>query len=160
MDPADPQCPIRRQAVPVEDEYYTSPNDFIDPLAEDRDSPVPGLVHRYSDRVLLLSTSVCAMYCRHCTRSRVVGTEAQFSRPQNLEAAYAYLWAHPEVRDVLISGGDPLMLSDDRLDDILTHLRAIPHIEFIRIGTRTPVTLPYRVTESLCSVLKKHKQVR
>ncbi len=159
MDPDDPRCPIRMQAVPIAEEYHTSPNDFRDPLAEERDSPVPGLVHRYPDRVLLLATSVCAMYCRHCTRSRVVGTEAQFSRPQNLEAAYAYLRAHREVRDVLISGGDPLMLSDQRLDDILTHLRAIPHIEFIRIGTRTPVTLPYRVTDSLLAVLRKHTPI-
>ena len=159
MDTENPACPIRMQSVPVDDEYHASPNDFRDPLAEESHSPVPGLVHRYPDRVLLLSTSVCAMYCRHCTRSRVVGTEAQFSRPQNLEAAYAYLRAHREVRDVLISGGDPLMLSDDKLDDILTHLRSIPHIEFIRIGSRTPVTLPFRVTEALLAVLKKHQPI-
>jgi len=159
MDPDDPACPIRRQAVPVEDEYKLSPNDMIDPLGEDSHMPVPGLVHRYPDRVLLLVVEVCAMYCRFCTRSRVVGTTAGYSRPANIDAAIDYIRAHRKVRDVLISGGDPLTLSDDRLDDVLTKLKAIPHVEFVRIGTRNPVTLPYRVTESLCSVLKKHKPV-
>ena len=159
MDPDDPTCPIRRQAVPVEEEYKLSPNDMIDPLAEDSHMPVPGLVHRYPDRVLLLVVEVCAMYCRFCTRSRVVGTTAGYSRPANIDAAIDYIKAHRKVRDVLISGGDPLTLSDDRLDDVLTKLKAIPHVEFVRIGTRNPVTLPYRVTESLCNVLKKHKPV-
>lgn len=159
MDPEDPECPIRRQAIPLTDEYVTSPNDLVDPLAEDSHMPVPGLVHRYPDRVLLLATEICAMYCRHCTRSRVVGTEAGFTKPARLEQAYEYLRANKKIRDVLISGGDPLTLSDKRLDEILTNLRAIPHIEFIRIGTRTPVTLPYRVTENLIAVLRKHKPV-
>ena len=159
MDPEDPMCPIRRQAVPVEDEYRLSPNDMIDPLGEDSHMPVPGLVHRYPDRVLLLVVEVCSMYCRFCTRSRVVGTTAGYSRPANIDQAIDYVRAHRKIRDVLISGGDPLTLSDERLDDVLTKLKAIPHVEFIRIGTRNPVTLPYRVTESLCTVLKKHKPV-
>jgi len=159
MDPEDPTCPIRRQAVPVEDEYRLSPNDMIDPLGEDSHMPVPGLVHRYPDRVLLLVVEVCAMYCRFCTRSRVVGTTAGYSRPANIDQAIDYIKAHRKIRDVLISGGDPLTLSDERLDDVLGKLKAIPHVEFVRIGTRNPVTLPYRVTESLCNVLKKHKPV-
>ena len=159
MDPDDPMCPIRRQAVPTEEEYKLSPNDMIDPLGEDSHMPVPGLVHRYPDRVLLLVVEVCSMYCRFCTRSRVVGTSAGYSRPANIDAAIDYIKAHRKIRDVLISGGDPLTLSDERLDDVLTKLKAIPHVEFVRIGTRNPVTLPYRVTESLCAVLRKHKPV-
>ena len=159
MDPDDPTCPIRRQAVPVEDEYRLSPNDMIDPLGEDSHMPVPGLVHRYPDRVLLLIVEVCSMYCRFCTRSRVVGTSAGFSKPANIDQAIDYIRAHRKIRDVLISGGDPLTLSDERLDEVLTKLKAIPHVEFVRIGTRNPVTLPYRVTDSLCEVLKKHKPV-
>jgi lysine 2,3-aminomutase len=159
MDPDDPTCPIRRQAVPVEEEYKLSPNDMIDPLAEDSHMPVPGLVHRYPDRVLLLVVEVCSMYCRFCTRSRVVGTSAGFSRPANIDQAIEYIKAHRKIRDVLISGGDPLTLSDERLDDVLTKLKAIPHVEFVRIGTRNPVTLPYRVTASLCAMLKTHTPV-
>ena len=159
MDPEDPTCPIRRQAVPTEDEYKLSPNDMIDPLSEDSHMPVPGLVHRYPDRVLLLVVEICSMYCRFCTRSRVVGTTAGYSRPANIDQAIDYIRAHRKIRDVLISGGDPLTLSDERLDDVLTKLKAIPHVEFVRIGTRNPVTLPYRVTESLCAVLKKHTPV-
>ena len=159
MDPEDPMCPIRRQAVPVEDEYKLSPNDMIDPLGEDSHMPVPGLVHRYPDRVLLLVVEVCSMYCRFCTRSRVVGTTAGYSRPANIDTAIDYIKAHRKIRDVLISGGDPLTLSDERLDEVLTKLKAIPHVEFVRIGTRNPVTLPYRVTESLCAVLRKHKPI-
>jgi len=159
MDPDDPSCPIRRQAVPVEEEYKLSPNDMIDPLGEDSHMPVPGLVHRYPDRVLLLVVEVCSMYCRFCTRSRVVGTSAGFSKPANIDQAIDYIRAHRKIRDVLISGGDPLTLSDERLDDILTKLKAIPHVEFVRIGTRNPVTLPYRVTDALCDVLKKHTPV-
>jgi lysine 2,3-aminomutase len=159
MDPDDATCPIRRQAVPVEDEYRRSPNDLIDPLGEDSHMPVPGLVHRYPDRVLLLVVEVCAMYCRFCTRSRVVGTTAGFSRPANIDAALEYIRKHRKIRDVLISGGDPLTLSDARLDEVLGKLRSIKHVEFIRIGTRNPVTLPYRITDSFCEVMKKHKPV-
>ena len=159
MDAEDAMCPIRRQAVPTEEEYKLSPNDMIDPLGEDSHMPVPGLVHRYPDRVLLLVVEICSMYCRFCTRSRVVGTTAGYSRAANIDQAIDYIRAHRKIRDVLISGGDPLTLSDDRLDDVLTKLKAIPHVEFIRIGTRNPVTLPYRVTPQLCEVLKKHKPV-
>ena len=159
MDPDDPTCPIRRQAVPVEDEYRLSPNDMIDPLSEDSHMPVPGLVHRYPDRVLLLVVEVCSMYCRFCTRSRVVGTTAGYSRAANIDTAIDYIKAHRKIRDVLISGGDPLTLSDERLDEVLTKLKAIPHVEFVRIGTRNPVSLPFRVTDSLCAVLKKHKPI-
>ncbi len=159
MDAEDASCPIRRQAVPTEEEYKLSPNDMIDPLGEDSHMPVPGLVHRYPDRVLLLVVEVCAMYCRFCTRSRVVGTTAGYSRPANIDQAIEYIRSHRKVRDVLISGGDPLTLSDERLDEVLTKLKAIPHVEFVRIGTRNPVTLPYRVTDALCEVLKKHKPV-
>ena len=159
MDAEDAGCPIRRQAVPVEEEYKISPNDLIDPLAEDAHMPVPGLVHRYPDRVLLLVVEVCAMYCRFCTRSRVVGTTAGYSRPTNIDQAIDYIKAHRKIRDVLISGGDPLTLSDERLDEVLTKLKAISHVDFVRIGTRNPVTLPYRVSESLCNVLRKHKPV-
>jgi len=159
MDPDDATCPIRRQAVPVEEEYQLSPNDMIDPLGEDSHMPVPGLVHRYPDRVLLLVVEVCSMYCRFCTRSRVVGTSAGYSRPANIDAAIAYIRAHRKIRDVLISGGDPLTLSDDRLEEVLAKLRAVPHVEFIRIGTRNPVTLPYRVTESLCQALKRQAPI-
>jgi lysine 2,3-aminomutase len=159
MDPEDPTCPIRRQAVPVDEEYVISPNDMIDPLGEDSHMPVPGLVHRYPDRALLLVVEVCSMYCRFCTRSRVVGTSAGFSRPANIDLAIDYIRAHRKIRDVLISGGDPLTLSDERLEEVLAKLRAIPHVEFIRIGTRNPVTLPYRVTESLCAMLRQHKPI-
>jgi len=159
MEPEDPRCPIRMQAVPVEDEYTIHPTDLVDPLAEEHYMPVPGLVHRYPDRVLLLVVGVCAMYCRYCTRSRVVGRSAGFSQPANIEKALDYIRRHPQIRDVLVSGGDPLSLSDRRLDSILTRLKAIPHVEFVRIGTRSPVTVPCRVTESLCDVLRKHKPV-
>ena len=159
MDPDDPDCPIRRQAVPLEAEYHTAPTDLVDPLAEDSHMPVPGLVHRYPDRVLLLVVEFCAMYCRFCTRSRVVGTTAGFSREANIDQALEYIRANPQIRDVLISGGDPLSLSDERLDAVLTRVRAIPHVEFVRIGSRTPVTNPFRVTESLCAVLRRHAPV-
>jgi len=157
MDSDDPACPIRRQAVPLEDEYHISSNDLSDPLAEDAFMPVPGLVHRYPDRVLLLAVEICSMYCRFCTRARVVGSNAGFSRGSNIDAALDYIRKHKKIRDVLISGGDPLTLSDERLDEILGKLKSISHVEFVRIGTRNPVSLPYRVTESLCQVLKKHK---
>lgn len=159
MDPEDPNCPIRMQAVPVQEEYRFSPNDLVDPLCEDDHMPVPGLVHRYPDRVLLLAVEVCSMYCRFCTRSRVVGTASGFSRPTNLDAAIDYIARTPQIRDVLISGGDPLTLSDDRLDRILTQLKRIPHIEFVRIGTRNPISLPFRITDNLCRMLKSHQPV-
>ena len=160
MDPIRPTCPIRRQAVPLADEFNVSPYDMEDPCGEDRDSPVPGLVHRYPDRVLLLVTEKCAVYCRHCTRRRLVGSEVHLpSRGNSLDLAYEYIKSNRRIRDVLISGGDPLMLPDETIDNILKNLRAIPHVEFVRIGTRMPVTLPMRVTEELISIFKKHSPI-
>ncbi|MCM8765249.1 MAG: lysine 2,3-aminomutase [Candidatus Omnitrophica bacterium] len=159
MDPLRPDCPIRRQAVPLIEESYISPYDMLDPCGEDKTSPVPGLVHRYPDRVLLLVTEQCAMYCRHCTRRRMVGENVTYLTSRHLEEAYAYLRTNKKVRDVLISGGDPLLLSDDKLEEIIKNIRAIPHIEFLRIGTRVPVTLPMRVTPGLVSMLKRYAPI-
>jgi len=149
---------LRRTHITTGGEYVRSPGEDDDPLSEDHDTVVPGLVHRYPDRVLFLVTGTCSTYCRYCTRSRLVGNpggEYQFSRGQ-WEQALAYLEAHTEVRDVLLSGGDPLTLSDDKLDWLLGRLRAIRHIEFLRIGTKMPVVTPQRVTRGLVRVLKKH----
>ncbi|MBI3322586.1 MAG: KamA family radical SAM protein, partial [Candidatus Omnitrophica bacterium] len=157
MDPKDPSCPIRRQAVPLTDEFNILPNDMRDPCGEDSDMPVPGLVHRYPDRVLFLVTEQCAMYCRHCTRRRLVGENHGLM--STYERTFEYLRRHTEVRDVLISGGDPLMMTDVRLGQVLARLKEIPHLEFIRIGSRTPVTMPQRVTPEFCEVLKKYKPV-
>jgi len=151
--------PIFRQAVPVPDELIVEECDLEDPLAEDSDSPVSGITHRYPDRVLFLVSNVCAMYCRHCTRKRRVGDKDRIPTWEEMEAGIAYIREHTEVRDVLLSGGDPLMLPDDLLDRILTELRAIPHVEVIRIGSRTPVVLPFRITEGLVNVLKKHQPI-
>ncbi|MET0380362.1 MAG: KamA family radical SAM protein, partial [Methyloceanibacter sp.] len=150
--------PLRRTHIPVGDEYLKSPGEADDPLGEDGHTAVPGLVHRYPDRVLFLATGFCSTYCRYCTRSRMVGEaggDYSFSRPQ-WEEALNYIATHPEIRDVLISGGDPLTLSDERLDYLLGRLRAIKHVEFVRIGTKVPVVLPMRVTRALIRVLKKH----
>ena len=154
----DPAEPLRRTHIVSGDEYLFSPGEDPDPLGEDHDTVVPGLVHRYPDRVLFLVTGTCSTYCRYCTRSRMVGNpggEYGFST-RNWEKALAYLEVHTEVRDVLLSGGDPLTLSDDKLDWLLTRLRAIKHIEFLRLGTKMPVVLPQRVTRGLTRVLKKH----
>lgn len=160
MDPNDPNCPIRRQCIPTMCEFDIREHDRLDPCGEDGDMPVPGLVHRYPDRVLFLVTEQCAMYCRHCTRRRLVGTTSRgLMASANYEATFAYLRAHPEIRDVLISGGDPLMLTESRLEKILAGLRAIPSIEFIRIGSRTPVTMPQRVTPEFCALLKQYKPI-
>ena len=156
IDPHDPHCPIRRQVIPRFEESLTMPWEMADPVGEDGHMPVPGLVHRYPDRVLFLVTDRCASYCRYCTRSRVVSGAGEQELRTNFEAIYAYLAAHPEVRDVLLSGGDPLLFSDDKLDGILTRLRAIPHIEFIRIGSRVPIFLPQRITPELCAMLRRH----
>jgi len=158
MAAADPADPLRRTHVPVGDEYLRAPGEATDPLGEDHDSPVPGLVHRYPDRVLFLATGFCSTYCRYCTRSRMVGEpggEYSFNKSQ-WEQAIAYIEAHPEIRDVLISGGDPLTLADDRLDDLLTRLRQIKHVEFLRLGTKVPAVLPMRITRALTSMLRKH----
>lgn len=157
MDPEDPECPVRRQAIPLKQEFLSSTNEFIDPCAEDRDSPVEGLVHRYPDRILLLATEQCAMYCRHCTRRRLVGDkQAHCITPKTFDAALEYIRGNKKIRDVLISGGDPLMLEDDELETLLKKIRDISHIEFLRIGTRVPVTLPQRVTPALVAMLKKY----
>jgi lysine 2,3-aminomutase len=148
--------PLRRTVVPTLDELKRSPGEADDPLGEDHDSPVPGLVHRYPDRVLLLVTDFCSSYCRYCTRSRVVGQGHIAPQEQRLEQAFEYIRATPAIRDVLISGGDPLALSDERLDWVLTSLRQIPHVEFVRIGTKMPAVLPQRITPELCRMLKKH----
>ena len=158
MGLTDATEPLRRTHIMTGDEYLRGPGEDDDPLGEDHDTVAPGLVHRYPDRVLFLTTGTCSTYCRYCTRSRLVGNpggEYHFSTRQWGEAI-AYLEAHTEVRDVLLSGGDPLTLSDDKLDWLLTRLRAIPHIEFLRIGTKMPVVTPQRVTRGLIRVLKKH----
>lgn len=157
IDPDDPNCPIRRQVVPREEELLVGPGDMTDPCGEDHDEVVPGLVHRYPDRVLLLALDTCAAYCRYCTRSRLVSQGELDPLPRRLDAVIAYLEAHTEVRDVLLSGGDPLLMSEDRLDEVLGRIRAIPHIEFVRIGSRVPSFLPQRITPELVAVLRKHR---
>ena len=156
IDPKDPDCPIRRQVVPRIEEASRAPDEMVDPCGEDSHMPVPGLVHRYPDRVLLLVTDRCASYCRYCTRSRVVSGAGEQELTVDLEGAFRYLENHPEVRDVLLSGGDPLLLSDAKLNAILTRLRSISSIEFIRIGTRIPIFLPQRITPELVAMLKQH----
>jgi len=156
IDPDDPQDPIRKQVIPTDAEMTPFTAMMEDSLAEDLHSPVPGLVHRYPDRVLMLVTTQCASYCRYCTRSRIVGDPlAQFSRAE-FEMQIEYLQRTHQVRDVLLSGGDPLVLAPKILEEILARLRAIPHIEIIRIGTRVPVFLPMRVTAELCDMLQKY----
>ena len=153
MDRTDPRCPIRKQAVPVLNEFYIDPTDMVDPCGEEKDAAVPNVVHRYPDRVLFLVTGRCAMYCRYCTRSRLVGSEGR--EIYEYEPAFEYIKSNRKIRDVLISGGDPLSLSDEKLEAILKRLREISHVEFIRIGTRMPCTLPMRITESFCAMIKR-----
>jgi lysine 2,3-aminomutase len=156
IDPNDPLDPIRKQVVPTDKELTPFSSMMEDSLAEDRDSPVPGLVHRYPDRVLMLVTTQCASYCRYCTRSRIVGDpSATFSRAE-FEMQIEYLKRTPQVRDVLLSGGDPLVLAPKILEEILSRLRQIEHIEIVRIGSRVPVFLPMRVTDELCDMLQKY----
>jgi lysine 2,3-aminomutase len=159
IDPEDPDCPVRRQVIPRIEESDVAPGESPDPVGEESTMPVPGIVHRYPDRVLFLVTDRCAAYCRYCTRSRLVSNAQAYDFHPELEKGLAYIAAHPEIRDVLISGGDPLLLSDAKLDQLLGRLRAIPHVEFIRIGSRIPVFLPQRVTEGLCDALKRHGPV-
>ncbi len=154
IDPDDEHCPMRLQAIPRLDEVVTGALESADSLREDSHSPVPGLVHRYPDRVLLLVTHECPLYCRYCTRRRIVG-DGDGNHSETLHAAVDYSAATPAVRDVLISGGEPLGLSDRRLEQILTLLRAIPHVEIIRIGTRTPVVMPQRITPELVAMLRR-----
>jgi lysine 2,3-aminomutase len=158
MDREDATDGLRRTHIMTREEYVRMPGEEDDPLGEDHDTVVPGLVHRYPDRVLFLTTGTCSTYCRYCTRSRLVGNpggEYQFN-VRNWDKALAYLEEHSEVRDVLLSGGDPLTIGDDKLDYLLGRLRAIKHIEFVRIGTKIPVVLPQRITKDLVKMLKKH----
>ena len=152
----NPDCPIRRQVIPRIEEGYDSPHDMADPCGEDSSMPVPGLVHRYPDRVLFLVTDRCASYCRYCTRSRVVSGVGEQELVTEFEEAFRYLEKNTEVRDVLLSGGDALLLSDSKLEGILSRLRSIPHLEFLRIGTRVPIFLPQRITPELCAMLRKY----
>jgi lysine 2,3-aminomutase len=156
IDPDNPACPIRKQVIPDAAEGLVAPWELADPCGEDAHMPVPGLVHRYPDRVLFLVTDRCAAYCRYCTRSRVVSGVGDQELTTNIDEAIRYLGAHPEVRDVLLSGGDPLLFSDEKLDQLLGRLRSIPHIEFIRIGSRVPIFLPQRITPALCAALQKY----
>jgi len=156
INPEDPDDPVRKQVIPTDAEMVPFTSMMEDSLAEDRHSPVPGLVHRYPDRVLMLVTTQCATYCRYCTRSRIVGDPtATFSR-QEFEMQIEYLKRTPQVRDVLLSGGDPLILAPKILEEILSRLREIPHIEIVRIGSRIPVFMPMRVTEELTDMLQKY----
>lgn len=149
--------PVYRQAFPSPREIEIERHDMSDPLAEDQDSPVPGVItHRYPDRVLFQVSNICSMYCRHCTRKRKVGDRDSIPGRDALQRGIDYIRDNPVIRDVLLSGGDPLMLSDDALDWILSELRAIPHLQVIRIGTRMPVVLPYRITPALVAMLKRH----
>jgi len=156
IDAGDENCPIRRQVVPRVEETYTAPWEMSDPCGEDAHSPVPGLVHRYPDRVLFLVTDRCAAYCRYCTRSRMVSNATGYDFHPEFERQIEYVRQHPEIRDVLLSGGDPLLLSDEKLEFLLRRLRAIPHVEFLRIGTRIPIFLPQRITPELCALLRKY----
>jgi len=156
MDPKDPNDPIRRQVVPRGGEMQVAPEELLDPVGEENTKPVEGIVHRYPDRVLFLVTDRCAAYCRYCTRSRLVSNAQDYNFHPEFESGLEYIRTHPEIRDVLLSGGDPLLLSDKKLDYLLGELRKIPHLEFIRIGSRIPVFLPQRITPELCEIFKKH----
>ncbi|MDF2880755.1 MAG: lysine 2,3-aminomutase [Clostridiaceae bacterium] len=159
IDPRNPDDPIRREAVPTALELKRSSVDLLDPLHEDGDSPVPGLTHRYPDRVLLLVTDQCSMYCRHCTRRRFAGQNDSALPVKQIDNAIEYIAKTPVIRDVLISGGDPLTLSDDKLEYIIKKLRAIQHVEIIRIGSRVPVVMPQRITDDLVNMLKKYHPI-
>jgi lysine 2,3-aminomutase len=159
MDPEDPNCPIRLQSVPKMGELTFTPADLEDPLAEERDMPVPGITHRYPDRVLFYTTHNCPVYCRHCTRKRKVADPTSSAAKAQIEGGLKYIEEHKEVRDIVISGGDPLSLSDERLDYLLGRLRAIPHVEIFRLGTRNLVTLPQRITDDFVKIVRKYHPV-
>lgn len=159
INPDDPHDPIRRQCIPTGLETHQSGADLLDPLHEDEDSPTPGLTHRYPDRVLFLITDMCSMYCRHCTRRRFAGQTDNECSTDRIEKALEYIEKTECVRDVLLSGGDALMVSDKRLEYIISRLRQIPHVEIVRLGTRTPVVCPQRVTPELCAMLKKYHPI-
>lgn len=159
IDPDNPNDPVRKQAIPTGSETHISPADLLDPLHEDEDSPVKGLTHRYPDRVLLLITDMCSMYCRHCTRRRFAGQKDDEAPADYVQKAIDYIAATPQVRDVLLSGGDALMVSDAKLESIIKRLRAIPHVEIIRIGSRVPVVCPQRITDKLVEMLKQYHPI-
>ena len=159
MDPNDPNCPVRLQSVPKMGELTILPEDLEDPLAEERDMPVPGITHRYPDRVLFYTTHNCPVYCRHCTRKRKVSDPSTSAQNTQLENGLKYIEGNKAIRDVIISGGDPLSLSDDRLEWIISRLRACDHIETIRLGSRNLVTLPFRITDNFVNMLKKYHPI-
>lgn len=156
IDRSNPDCPIRKQVIPRKTETFIAPEEKLDPMSEDKHMPVRGLVHRYPDRVLFLVTSFCGSYCRYCTRSRLVSNAQNYDFHPAFDEAISYIEKNTHIRDVLISGGDPLLLPDKKIDLLLTRLRAIPHVEFIRIGSRIPVFMPQRITPRLCSILESH----
>jgi glutamate 2,3-aminomutase len=157
IDPANPADPVRRQSIPCSSELL--PGGVADPMAESSCKPVPAITRRYPDRCIINVTNQCGMYCRFCQRRRLIGEQDHHTSPEDLDAAVAYIATHPEIRDVLLTGGDALMLSDRQLDDLLGRLRRIEHVEIIRLGTRTPVTLPQRITPELVTLLRRHHPV-
>lgn len=159
IDPHDPYDPIRKQAIPTIYELHRSSSDLVDPLHEDVDSPVPGLTHRYPDRVLFLVTENCSMYCRHCTRKRFAGHHDKAPPQDQIDKCIEYIQETPAIRDVLLSGGDALLISDKKLEEILVRLKEIPHVEIIRLGSRTPVVMPQRITPELCEMIKKYHPI-
>ena len=159
IDLEDPQDPVRKQAIPQASELYIAPEENPDPLHEDEYSPVKGLIHRYPDRALILLTDMCATYCRHCTRRRMVGVTDVAMPKSQIDLCIDYIRVHSEVRDVLLSGGDAFLQSDDMLEYVISSLRAIPHVQIIRLGTRTPVVMPQRITQKLCDMLKKYHPI-
>jgi lysine 2,3-aminomutase len=156
IDPRHPSCPVRMQVIPRAGELVIEPGELLDPLGEDAHRPVSAIFHRYPDRCLLLALDRCAIYCRHCNRRRLVGQEETALSRQDLADAVAYIRRTPAIRDVLISGGDPLTLSTERLEEIVAAVRAIPHVEIIRIGTRVPVVLPMRIDDALVAMLRRY----
>lgn len=159
IDPSDPACPIRRQVVPRIEELERVPGDMADPLGEAAHEAAPNLIQRYPDRALLFATDRCAVYCRFCTRSRLVGAGGGARSLDKLEAAFEYLRAHPEISDVIISGGDPLVMATERLVRLVAAVRAIPSVQTIRLATRVPVVLPQRVTDELVQALRVHHPI-
>lgn len=156
MDPDDPFCPVRMQAIPVAEEGADAFGDLHDPIGEENHRPARAIVHKYPDRALFLAVDRCSVYCRHCTRRRITGGDEGGFDKQMVEDGIAWVRAHPEVRDVIVSGGDPLVLSDERLEAILSGLRAVPHVQVLRVATRAPVTCPMRVTDDLAQMLRRH----
>ena len=156
MDPDDERCPVRIQGVPSSQELMVGKGEMEDAIAETIDSPTTLITHRYPDRVLFITTEMCSMYCRHCTRRRIVGESEGATSEQDYENAFTYIERNHDVRDVLLSGGDPLTLSDEKLEWLLQRVTAIDHVEIVRIGSRMPVVCPQRITPELCAMLKKY----